>query len=47
MARRTESDLYKAQKSCQQLDVGKEFTEPIETWFWPKETKQKRMVSVT
>ena len=41
MARRTESDLWKAQKSCRQLDLAKEFDTPMEAWFWPKEKKQK------
>ena len=35
MARRLESDLYKAQKSCKDLDERKEFTEPGEKFFWP------------
>ena len=35
MARRTESDLFKAQKSCRELDEKKDFTDPAEKWFWP------------
>ena len=35
MARRTESDLFKAQKSCRELDEKKSYSEPPETWFWP------------
>ena len=41
LARRLESDLYKAQKSCRDLDEKKEFTEPAETFFWPKMIKPK------
>jgi len=44
MARRTESDLWKAQKSCRQLDLAKEFDTPMEAWFWPKEKKQKSLL---
>jgi len=35
LARRTESDLFKAQKSCRELDEKKDFKEPAEKWFWP------------
>ena len=35
-SRRIESDLFRAQKACRQLDMSKEFTEPVEIWFWPK-----------
>ena len=35
-AKKIEGDLFRAQKSCRQLDLSKEFTEPIESWFWPK-----------
>jgi len=35
-AKRVEGDLYRAQKATRQLDMSKEFTEPIESWFWPK-----------
>jgi hypothetical protein len=41
LSRRLESDLWKAQKSCRQLDLGKEYTEPMEFWFWPKEKEKK------
>jgi len=41
MSRRLESDLWKAQKSCRQLDLSKEYTEPMEFWFWPKEKEKK------
>merc|ERR1712192_101699 len=34
-ARTAETDLYKAQKSCRELDEKKEFLEPPEAWFWP------------
>lgn len=34
-AKKIEGDLYRSQKACRQLDMAKEFTEPIETWFWP------------
>ena len=34
--KRIESDLFRAQKACRQLDMAKEFTEPVESWFWPK-----------
>ena len=34
--KRIESDLFRAQKACRQLDMAKEFTEPVEAWFWPK-----------
>ncbi len=30
-----QSDLYKSQKSCQQLDQAGGFDEPAEKWFWP------------
>ena len=36
MARRLESDLFTAQKSCKVLDERKEYTEPAEKFFWPK-----------
>ena len=35
-SRKVESDLFRAQKACRQLDMSKEFTEPVEVWFWPK-----------
>lgn len=35
MARRLESDLFKAQKSCKDLDERKEYNEPVEIFFWP------------
>ena len=35
-AKKVESDLYKSQKACRQLDLGKDFSEPVEPWFWPK-----------
>ncbi len=41
MSKRLESDLWKAQKSCRQLDLGKEYSEPVEFWFWPKEKDEK------
>jgi len=44
MAKRTDSDLYKSQKSCRELDLKKEFTEPMETWFWPKELRQNKLL---
>ena len=31
-----ESDFHRSQKVCCQLDQAKGYTEPIETWFWPK-----------
>merc|ERR1719234_1306587 len=34
-ARTAEADLYKAQKSCRELDEKREFLEPPEPWFWP------------
>ena len=34
--KRIESDLFRAQKACRQLDMAKDFTEPVEVWFWPK-----------
>jgi hypothetical protein len=46
MARRTESDLLKGQKSCRQLDLAMEFTEPVELWFWPK-TPKERLLKVS
>ena len=45
MLKRSEADLSKAQKSCRQLDLGKEFIEPMESWFWPKERRQRLLVS--
>ena len=41
LARRIESDLYKAQKSCRDLDSSKDFSEPAESWFWPAVEKTK------
>lgn len=41
LAKRTESDLVKAQKSCRELDQKKDFDSPAEQWFWPKEPKLK------
>ena len=38
-SRRTESDLYTSQKTCHQLDTVKGFTEPVEPWFWPAQTR--------
>ena len=35
-SKRTESDLFRAQKACRQLDMSKDFKDPIESWFWPK-----------
>lgn len=34
--KRVEGDLFRAQKAAQHLDMSKDFTEPIESWFWPK-----------
>ena len=32
---------FRAQKATRQLDqMSKEFTEPIESWFWPKVIKE-------
>ena len=28
--------IFRAQKAAQHLDMSKDFTEPIESWFWPK-----------
>jgi len=42
-ARRMESDLYKAQKSCRNLDEKKEFPEPMEKFFWPPVEKTKSL----
>jgi len=39
MIRRCEADLFKAQKSCRELDEKKDFSEPVEQWFWPKIVK--------
>jgi len=40
-AKKVEGDLYRAQKATRQLDqMSKEFTEPIESWFWPKVIKE-------
>ena len=41
LARRSESDLYKAQKSCLEMDTNKEFSEAAEPWFWPQVPKPK------
>ena len=30
-----ETDLYRSQRTCCQLDQSKGFTEPVESWFWP------------
>ena len=42
-ARRMESDLYKAQKSCRNLDEKKEFPEPMEKFFWPPVEKKRSL----
>ncbi len=34
-----QSDLYKSQKACQQLDQDQGVAEPAEVWFWPKAPK--------
>merc|ERR1739848_256379 len=40
-AKKVEGDLYRAQKATRQLDqMSKEFSEPIESWFWPKVIKE-------
>jgi hypothetical protein len=41
LARRTEADLNKGQKSCRQLDLARDFTEPVEAWFWPPDPKER------
>jgi hypothetical protein len=41
MARRTEADLNKGQKSCRQLDLARDFSEPVEAWFWPPDPKER------
>jgi hypothetical protein len=41
LARRTEADLSKGQKSCRQLDLARDFTEPVEAWFWPPDPKER------
>lgn len=38
-SRRTESDLYTSQKTCHQLDTVKGFTDAVEPWFWPEQTR--------
>jgi len=43
MSKRTEIDLCKAQKSCRDLDLSNQFTEPLEFWFWPRD-KEKKLV---
>ena len=43
-AKRVESDLFNGQKACRQLDLGKEFSEPVEPWFWPKPIEDKNVV---
>ncbi|XP_041351990.1 G patch domain-containing protein 11-like [Gigantopelta aegis] len=35
--RRTENDLCKSQKVCEQLDSQKDIERPLENFFWPKE----------
>ena len=39
-AKRIEGDLFRSQKACRQLDLAKEFTEPVEAWFWPKNIQE-------
>lgn len=34
--RLTDIDLFKSQKACHQLDTEAGFTEPAESWFWPR-----------
>jgi len=42
LARRTVSNLFKAQKSCRKLDEKKDFSEPAEKWFWSTSEKPAR-----
>ena len=42
--KRIEGDLFKSQKACRQLDLAKEFTLPIEPWFWPKNIQESTIV---
>ena len=42
LARRTVSNLFKAQKSCRKLDEKKDFSKPAEKWFWPASEKPAR-----
>lgn len=35
-----ETDMYKSQKVCQQLDEQREIEKPNETWYWPTTIKQ-------
>ena len=45
-SRRIESDLFRAQKACRQLDMSKEITEPVEIWFWPKTIPEAPGISI-
>jgi len=45
LAKRIESDLYKSQKACQDLDTTKGIDEPADTWFWPPKPKVKKLKS--
>ncbi|KAK3919661.1 G patch domain-containing protein 11 [Frankliniella fusca] len=40
--RLTEIDLFKSQKACHQLDTEGGFTEPAESWFWPRLKKPEK-----
>lgn len=40
--RLVEIDLFKSQKSCHQLDTKEGYTEPAESWFWPKIKSSKK-----
>merc|ERR1719228_1088216 len=42
LAKRTESDLYRAQKVCRDLDTAKDILEPADLWFWPKEPEEEK-----
>ena len=35
--------MYKAQKSCRNLDEKKEFPEPMEKFFWPPVEKKRSL----
>lgn len=41
-ARRTDGDLFKAQKSCRDLDEKKGFQEAPEAWFWPPQPEPEK-----
>lgn len=39
--RQTQSDLWKSQRACEQLDSQKGITAPRDSWYWPEVVKEE------